>query len=233
MFTGLVEYIGKIINVTELDKAADGGQGWSLTIGDASSVLDDCKVGDSIAINGTCLTVTSFDSRSFKVNLAPETLRKTNLGKLTVGSPVNIERSVSGTTRFGGHFVQGHVDCTATIASITPEENTLWFKLRVDNPELMRYIVPKGFIAVDGTSLTVCEVVDQENTFTIMLIPHTQEHVIMPTKKLGDQVNIEVDMLGKYAEKAVTSVLHRDTMDESSPLFQMVQKMVQTCVQKH
>lgn len=151
---------------------------------------------------GTCLTVTEFDKETFKVGVAPESLRRTNLGELKVGSKVNLERAMDAQKRFGGHIVQGHVDCTVTITSITPEGNSLWFKFHVPDRQLMRYIIPKGFIALDGTSLTVCDVDDDAQTFTIMMIAHTQQHVIMPLKKVGDHVNLEVDMMAKYAVKA-------------------------------
>lgn len=109
--------------------------------------------------------------------------------------------------RFGGHMVQGHVDATVTIESVTPEGNSLWFKFSVPDKELMRYIIPKGFIALDGTSLTVCDVDDVAQTFTIMMIAHTQQHVIMPLKKPGDRVNVEVDMLAKYALKSILGAI--------------------------
>lgn len=207
MFTGIVECIGKVVAFTTLDTTDSGGNGASLEISGAKTVLDDCHLGDSIAINGTCLTVTEFTKDTFKVGVAPETLSRTNLGSLKPDDPVNLERALAAGHRFGGHFVQGHIDTTAEITEVTPDANSVWFKMRVRDPKLMPYIIPKGFIAIDGTSLTVCEVNDQESWFTIMLIAYTQSHVIMPTKKAGDLVNIEVDMLGKYVEKVTTSIL--------------------------
>ncbi|CAG8544395.1 9402_t:CDS:2 [Ambispora gerdemannii] len=210
MFTGIVEHIGTIIDIVELDTTASGGGGWSVTIGEAEHVLTDCHIGDSIAVNGTCLTVTEFDKSSFKVGLAPETLRRSNLGDLKIGDKVNLERAVSAVIRFGGHFVQGHVDLTATITSITPESNSLWFKFTLADPSYLRYIIQKGYITIDGTSLTVCEVNDKEAWFTIMLVAHTQAHVTIPTKKIGDKVNIEVDMLGKYVERILEPLIKGD-----------------------
>ncbi|ORX69566.1 alpha subunit of riboflavin synthase, partial [Linderina pennispora] len=201
MFTGIVECMGKVVEFAPLDTSESGGNGSSLTISGAEQVLSDCHLGDSIAINGTCLTVTEFTKDTFKVGCAPETLSRTNLGQLQPGSLVNLERALAAGHRFGGHFVQGHVDTTAEIISATPDGNSIWFKFRVGDKKLMPYIIPKGFIAIDGTSLTVCDVNDDEAWFTIMLIAYSQSHVIMPTKKPGDLVNIEVDMLGKYVEK--------------------------------
>ncbi|RKP06971.1 hypothetical protein THASP1DRAFT_17747 [Thamnocephalis sphaerospora] len=213
MFTGIVECMGHVADIQQQDTSTSGGNGWTVTVGGASAILGDCHLGDSIAINGTCLTVTEFDADTFKVGLAPETLRRTNLGELKVGAQVNLERALSAGTRFGGHFVQGHVDTTSTVLSVTPDGNSLWFKLQPADARLMRYIVPKGFIALDGTSLTVCEVHDPTHAgpwFTIMLIAYTQSHVVMPQRKVGDRVNIEVDMLGKYVERVLAGSLVDD-----------------------
>ncbi|KAF7722850.1 Riboflavin synthase alpha chain [Apophysomyces ossiformis] len=209
MFTGLVEHIGTVVSVIEHDNSESGGSGWTITVGDSAKILTDCHLGDSIAINGTCLTVTEFSEDSFKVGVAPESLRRTNLGDLKVGSKVNLERAMDAQKRFGGHMVQGHVDTTVKIVSITPEGNSLWFRLQLDEDakDLMRYIIPKGFITLDGTSLTVCDVEDDERTFTIMMIAHTQAHVIMPLKNAGDRVNVEVDMLAKYALKSLEGAI--------------------------
>ncbi|KAI9265262.1 alpha subunit of riboflavin synthase [Phascolomyces articulosus] len=207
MFTGLVEIIGTVTAVVEHDATESGGNGWTITVGDAAAILDDCHIGDSIAINGTCLTVTEFDRDTFKVGVAPESLRRTNLGELKVGSKVNLERAMDSKKRFGGHMVQGHVDAVVSVVSITPEENSLWFKFHTEEKELMRYIIPKGFIALDGTSLTVCDVDDTAQTFTIMMIAHTQQNVVMPLRKIGDKVNVEVDMLAKYALKSLQGAI--------------------------
>lgn len=176
MFTGLVEEMG---NVKEVK--SDGG-GFEMTI-EAAVVLENVSLGDSIAVNGTCLTVTRFDASSFSVGLAPETLRKTSLGECVVGSPVNLERSLLPSTRLGGHFVQGHVDGTGTIASFRPENDSMWVTIKT-TPEILKYIVPKGYIAVDGTSLTVVDVLDNESSFTFMLVAYTQQKVILSGKKV-------------------------------------------------
>ncbi|KAJ2709171.1 Riboflavin synthase alpha chain, partial [Coemansia spiralis] len=213
MFTGIIECMGRVVEFSRLDNSAAGGNGASLTIGEAGAVLGDCHLGDSIAINGTCLTVTEFSADSFKVGLAPETLSRTNLGALQSGDRVNLERALAAGHRFGGHFVQGHVDATAEIVDIAPDANSIRYKLRVADPTLMPYIIPKGFIAIDGTSLTVCDVSDDECWFTIMMIAYTQDHVVMPSKAVGDRVNIEVDMLGKYVEKVTASILRGSADD--------------------
>jgi riboflavin synthase len=135
-------------------------------------------------------------------------MRKTNLIDLSSGDPVNLERSMKGDGRNSGHFVQGHVDDTGVLESFTREGDSLWVRVRVDrSPSLMRLIVPKGYIAVDGTSLTVCEVDAAAATFTFMLIAYTQQHIIVPRKKVGDRVNLEVDVLGKYVERAAGGLL--------------------------
>ncbi|KAI8917466.1 riboflavin synthase [Entophlyctis helioformis] len=217
MFTGIVEVMGLVAAVVPNDATASGGNGFSLTVANASIVLSDVHIGDSISVNGVCLTVTEFDDArtQFKVGIAPETLRKTNLGELKVGDKVNLERAMSGSTRFGGHFVQGHVDTTVTIASVTPDPpNSLIFQFTVPPPsadtgnqDFLQYIVPKGYITLDGTSLTVIDVDWTARTFSVMLIPHTQASVVMPTKAVGAQVNLEVDQMGKYVENMVRSML--------------------------
>ncbi|KAF9350262.1 Riboflavin synthase alpha chain [Mortierella sp. AD094] len=211
MFTGIVEILGKVIDIAPLDFSESGGQGFSITIGEATEILGDCHLGDSIAVNGTCLTVTEFEPSWFKVGVAPETLRKTNLGSLKVGDAVNLERAMNAHTRFGGHMVQGHVDTTVSILSREDDGNaiTFVFKVSEEYKELMNYIVPKGFICLDGTSLTVIDVDDVQRTFSIMMIAYTQTRVVMPRRALGDQVNVEVDMMGKYASKGVEAMIKR------------------------
>jgi riboflavin synthase len=177
-----------------------------LTINGASAILDDCHEGDSISVNGTCLTVTEFDKSTFKVGVAPETLRRTNLGTLVEGSKVNLERAVSGHTRMGGHFVQGHVDTVASILSVTPDGNALTFRFQPRDPSVLRYVVEKGYIAIDGASLTVTKVRDgADGWWEVMLIAYTQERIVTAGKEAGDEVNIEVDMVGKYVEKNVAA----------------------------
>ncbi|KAK4777433.1 hypothetical protein SAY87_017620 [Trapa incisa] len=199
LFTGIVEEMGQ---VKDLGPVEDG---FTLKI-TAKTVLEDVHLGDSIAVNGTCLTVTDFDKglSEFTVGLAPETLRKTSLIELRVGSKVNLERAVGPTGRMGGHFVQGHVDGTGEIVSMEPEGDSLWIKVRTKR-EILRYVVPKGFIAVDGTSLTVVDVNDEEGWFSFMLVAYTQEKIVVPLKQVGQKVNLEVDILGKYVERLLSS----------------------------
>lgn len=198
LFTGIVEEMGEIRNIG----ASEAG-GFDMEIA-AKTVLEGVNLGDSIAVNGTCLTVTRFDDVSFTVGLAPETLRKTSLSELSAGSLVNLERAVQPTSRMGGHFVQGHVDGTGEIVSRAPEGDSLWIKVKTTK-EILKYVVPKGFIAVDGTSLTVVDVFDDENAFNFMLVAYSQQKVVIPLKKIGQKVNLEVDILGKYVERLLSS----------------------------
>ncbi|WCJ43780.1 Riboflavin synthase [Euphorbia peplus] len=170
----------------------------------AKTVLGGVHLGDSIAVNGTCLTVTNFTDQEFTVGLSPETLRKTSLIELEPGSFVNLERAVQPTSRMGGHFVQGHVDGTGEIVKRETEGDSLWVKVRADR-SLLRYVVPKGFITVDGTSLTVVDVFDDEDCFNFMMVSYTQQKVVIPLKKVGQKVNLEVDILGKYVERLLSS----------------------------
>jgi riboflavin synthase len=179
------------------------GEGFEMVI-QASVALEGVKLGDSIAVNGTCLTVTRFDDSSFSVGLAPETLRKTSLGEVKAGSSVNLERSMQPISRMGGHFVQGHVDGTGTIISKVKEQDSLWIKVKTQ-AEILKYVVPKGYIAVDGTSLTVVNVFDDEQAFDFMLVAYTQQKIVLPTKSIGSKVNLEVDIVGKYVERLLAA----------------------------
>ena len=198
MFTGIVEEVGRVQRLWQIDG------GWQLRVA-AASVLADVQLGHSIAINGTCLTVTEFNSESFTVGLSPETLRCTNLGDLLPAAEVNLERSLAANGRIGGHFVQGHVDGTGVIAKKQAEGNSLWLTIEAA-PDLLRLIVPKGYVAIDGTSLTVVDVTS--TYFTFMLVAYTQTHITLPRKPAGDRVNIEVDILGKYVKSLVAEVRH-------------------------
>jgi len=197
MFTGIIEEMGL---VTRLWRS---GQGYNLTIR-AKTVLTDVKLGDSIAVNGTCLTVTDFNSESFTVALSPETLYRTNFEYLKEGHQINLERALTPTTRMGGHFVQGHVDGVGSIAKFRSDADALWVTITT-KPDLMRYIVTKGFIALDGVSLTVVDVFD--DSFTVTLVAYTQQQITLPQQQMGYKVNIEVDILGKYVEKMITQRL--------------------------
>jgi riboflavin synthase len=191
MFTGLIEEVGA---VARLSKRPDG---CDLTIR-ARIALDALKQGDSIAIDGVCLTVTAFDKETFTVGLSPETLRRTALGELKEGAAVNLERAVLPTTRLGGHYVQGHIDGAGVILRSWREGDSLW--LRIGAPEeLMRYVAPKGFIAVDGASLTVAKI--GEDSFDVMLVAYSQDKLALSRKAAGARVNLETDVIAKYVER--------------------------------
>jgi riboflavin synthase len=191
VFTGIVEEIGTITNVDLANPLQ------SLVIG-ARSVLQGTKEGDSIAVNGTCLTVTRLDQQGFAVGVMPETLRRTNLGGLQAGDQVNLERALLPDTRMGGHFVQGHIDGVGAVVSAEPDGEALSVRIEAA-PDVLRYIVEKGFIAVDGASLTVTGVDD--SSFGIALIPYTQQHIAPDLTRVGHRANLEVDILAKYLEK--------------------------------
>ena len=191
MFTGIVEEMGHVRDCRQQ------GENFILSI-DANVVLDGTQLGDSIAVNGVCLTVTEQDAKGFVTGLAPETRKRTNLDTLVSGSAVNLERSVTPTTRMGGHFVQGHVDGTGTVREFRKDQDALWVTIGAP-PEVMKYVVEKGYITLDGTSLTVVDV--GQDYFTVTLVAYTQAHIILPSKKVGDKINIEVDVLGKYVER--------------------------------
>jgi riboflavin synthase len=176
---------------------------------------------------GTCLTVTEFNKSSFKIGCAPETLRRTNLGSLKEGSKVNLERAVSANTRMGGHFVQGHVDTIATIESVTPDGNALTFRFKPRDSTVLRYIVEKGYVTIDGASLTVTKVQDgPDGWWEVMLIAYTQEKVVTASKKPGEDVNVEVDQVGKYVEKSVAGYFEGAANGEFAILEKMVAKLV-------
>jgi len=205
MFTGIVEELGSVAS------CQSNGEGFDLAI-NCSTVLDGTALGDSIAVNGVCLTVATMADGQFTAGLAPETRQRTNLDSLVPGSVVNLERSVTPTTRMGGHFVQGHIDATGVIKSFKKDNDALW--VAVEAPaDLMRYIVTKGYITLDGTSLTIVDVGD--NWFNVTLVAYTQQHIVMPTKAVGDGVNIEVDVLGKYVENLLN---HSNTAKSSVDL---------------
>jgi len=228
MFTGLVETIGTVTSLDPLDTGAGGGGGTSLTISDCEEILTDAHLGDSICVNGTCLTITSFDKTWFKVGVAPETLRRTNLGSLQNNSRVNLERAVSATTRMGGHFVQGHVDTTAKILSVTPDGNALVLRLQPRDKSVLRYIVEKGYVTLDGASLTITKVVDGEDGFwEVMLIAYTQEKIVTASKNAGEEVNVEIDIVGKYVEKSVQGYFAGTSSGEFSILEKMVGRIVE------
>lgn len=187
MFTGIVEEVGKVRRSLPS----------RLTIA-AKKVLEGTRLGDSIAVNGACLTVVSLEADAFTIDIMPETVEKTSLGKLRPGDPVNLERAMSLGGRLGGHLVQGHIDATGKVLSLTPVEGAILVSYWAPS-EVMRYIVPKGFIAVDGASLTVVNC--NMTSFTISLVAFTQQNTNLAGRKPGDLVNLEVDIIAKYVEK--------------------------------
>lgn len=187
MFTGIVEEVGKVILA----------QPRRLVIG-ARTVLNGVEPGSSMAVNGVCLTVASFDSHSFTADVMPETLRRSNLGKLRVGGSVNLERPLTLNGWVGGHLVQGHVDATGTLAAMTPEGEAML--LRFEAPaDVLYYIVEKGFITIDGISLTVAGRTD--TSFHVSTVDYSRRHTNLADKRIGDMVNLEIDIIAKYVAR--------------------------------
>jgi riboflavin synthase len=190
MFTGIVEEVGSIISIT----------GPSLGIR-AHKVIKQIEAGASIAVNGTCLTVTRFDKDGFVVDVMEETLKRTNLGALKPGDPVNLEGALTLSKGLGGHLVEGHIDATGHIISITPRNNSLIFEINAPS-EVMRYVVEKGFIAVNGISLTIVE--SKDTSFLVSIVGFTIKNTNLGTAKPGDAVNLEADIIAKYVERYVS-----------------------------
>ena len=194
MFTGLVAELGTV------QRLARQGNSYHLTVG-AKKVLDKLKIGDSVAVNGACLTVVRMDDSGFTADVMPETVRLTNIGSLQPGSRVNLERTLRLCDGLDGHIVSGHVEGLGTISEQRPEGIAVVVTIAAP-PELLKYIIKKGSIAIDGISLTVTEVTD--TGFSVSLIPHTAKETTLGLKKVGDSVNLETDILGKYVERMLT-----------------------------
>ncbi|BCJ85804.1 riboflavin synthase [Effusibacillus dendaii] len=191
MFTGIIEEVGRVARIRS------SGHAIQLAI-QAAKVVEDVQLGDSISVNGVCLTVTKFTADGFEADVVPETMRRTSLRTLQVGSPVNLERAMQMGGRFGGHIVSGHIDGVGTIVSIGREDNARLLQIEAP-PEIIKYIVPKGSITIDGISLTVMD--RQPDCFRVSIIPHTGEMTNLSAKKIGDPVNLECDIIGKYVER--------------------------------
>ncbi len=187
MFTGIIEEIGKIISVRPGNLSVAAGK-----------VLEDMEEGASIAVNGVCLTVTGFDNKSFALEVMEETLSRTNLGLLKAGDRVNLERPLTLGGRLGGHLVQGHIDTTGRVISVTPRGESIIIGFEAP-PRLMSYIVEKGFIAVDGVSLTI--VSRNSSSFQVSLVGYTRQNTILGSRRVGDTVNLEADIIAKYVEQ--------------------------------
>ena len=193
MFTGLIEELGKVQSLT------GSGESYRLTVG-AKKVLQDLAIGDSVAVNGACLTVVEKTSNSFTVDVMPETARRTVIGTLHVGEGVNLERTLRFGDRLEGHLVAGHVEGVGRILHRQEDGNAVVFRIGCDK-SLTHYIIEKGSVAVDGISLTVTAV--EENSFSVSVIPHTAAVTTLGFKRVGDKVNVETDLIGKYIEKFV------------------------------
>lgn len=194
MFTGIIEEIGKVKSVVRHYNSI------KLTI-QASEILEDIKIGDSIATNGICLTVTAFDTNSFTADVMPETMKRTNFKDLKVNDMVNLERAMPANGRFGGHIVSGHIDGTGIITRIVKDDTAVRLSIAT-SPEILRFIVEKGSIAIDGISLTVTEV--NNEFFSVSVIQHTQSFTTLTSKHIGDTVNLENDIIGKYVMRFVS-----------------------------
>lgn len=193
MFTGIVEEVGSLVRALPTD------QGGQLTIA-ATKVLQDVALGDSIAVNGTCLTLVAHDGQSFVADVMGETLRQTNLGDLKAGEAVNLERAMAADGRFGGHMVSGHIDGMGRIIAIEKEQNARWLTISAP-PDLLAEMIPRGSITVDGISLTIARL--GAESFKVSMIPHTLIQTQMQYKKVGDRVNLETDLIGKYVRRAL------------------------------
>ncbi len=200
MFTGIVEEIG---TVTRIKK----GQNSSVLSIQGSKIFEDLHMGDSVAVNGVCLTVSRLDKQSFDADTTSETLARTSLGALRTDSNVNLERAMSSNGRFGGHIVTGHVDGTGTITQIRRDDRTVWVTFSA-GPEILKYIIEKGSIAVDGISLTVALV--NSESFSVAIIPHTEKSTTLLSKTQGESVNLECDMIGKYVERFITRMQSKE-----------------------
>ena len=203
MFTGIVEEIGIIKSISLISN--------EICVS-CQKVLEGIKLGDSIAVNGICLSVKHFEKSSFIADVMPETFRKTNLSSLKTKDKVNLERALDVSDRFNGHIVSGHIDGTGTLLSKKEEKNAVWLSIKVDK-EILKYIVFKGSVALDGVSLTIAYVDD--DIFKVSLIPITYRETIFQNKKINDKINVECDILGKYVEKLLSENKNANSINES------------------
>ena len=204
MFTGIVEELGSVRRIVK------GPKEQRITI-ECKKILEDIHLGDSIAVNGVCLTVVDYDGSSFSADVMNETMARSSLGSLNATKPVNLERAMSADGRFGGHIVSGHIDGTGTIQSIKKDGNAVWFEIKAGG-EIIGGIVEKGSIAIDGISLTVAAV--DSSSFKVSIIPHTLKETVLSQKQIGDVVNLENDVVGKYVKKFLASFANTETSDD-------------------
>ncbi len=210
MFTGIIEETGTLRQIVKGEKS-------SVLAIEAEKVLEGTQIGDSIAVNGICLTVTSLTDDSFSADVMAETMRRTNLGSQCVGSKVNLERALTPLTRMGGHIVSGHIDGIGKITSYVREDNAVWVTVETEK-SLLKYIVEKGSVAIDGISLTVAYV--DETCFKVSVIPHTASQTTLITKAVGDSVNLECDVIAKYVEKLLN--VHSDSRSDGEITEEML-----------
>lgn len=194
MFTGIIEEVGTV-------RAIKPGRASCEIVISAREILSDLKLGDSVAVNGTCLTVTAKDSLGFSADAVHETVNRTTLGSLSPGGRVNLERAMPANGRFGGHIVAGHVDGTGTVTEIRRDDNAVWYTVRAD-AGILRCVVEKGSIAIDGISLTVARA--GKDSFSVSVIPFTRSCTTLADRRVGDRVNLETDIIGKYVEKLLS-----------------------------
>lgn len=207
MFTGIIEEIGSVVAIRH------GLHSAVLTV-QANKILTDIHLGDSIAVNGVCLTVTQYTTTDFSADVMHETLTRSSMGKLKIGSQVNLERAMAANGRFGGHIVSGHIDGIGVITRIARDDTAIWYTIKAA-PNLLRYIVEKGSISIDGISLTVASITQHD--FSVSIIPHTAVQTTLSCKTTGDVVNLENDCIGKYVEKLLTHPAeHADTNSKSN-----------------
>lgn len=199
MFTGIIEEVGTVRAVRR------GASSAVLTIA-ARTVLADVRMGDSIAVNGVCLTVTAFTPTAFTADVMHETINRSALRDLQVGSPVNLERAMAADGRFGGHIVAGHIDGVGTVTAVRRDDNAVWYTVRTPGA-ILRYVIEKGSIAVDGVSLTVARLGRED--FSVSVIPHTAEQTVLSHRRVGDRVNLEADCIGKYVERLLSPAAAR------------------------
>ena len=214
MFTGIIEEVGAIKQITH-------GQHSEVLNIQARTVLENTKIGDSIAVNGICLTVTRLFADSFSADVMHETLNRSSLAGLMVGSRVNLERAMAADGRFGGHIVSGHIDGTGVIRSLVREENAIWVSIGT-SPQILHLIVEKGSICIDGISLTVAKV--EEEGFQVSVIPHTGEETTLLEKVPGDPVNLENDVIGKYVEKLLGIRKNEEEKKESGITMEFLEE---------
>ncbi len=214
MFTGIVEELGTVRGI------AAGAKSGKITI-EAQEILSDLHIGDSIAVNGICLTVISFDKGSFVADVMPETIHRTAFADLKNGSRVNLERALTLSSRLGGHIVSGHIDGVGSIVELKEDDNAVIIKIKADR-SIIKYIIAKGSVTIDGISLTVVEAAD--DWFSVSVIPHTREVTSLGSKKSGSKVNLENDLIGKYVERFLSFGEKEDSVNKSTISKEFLQK---------